>query len=105
MSECGYPCSGCKIQGVCPICVEGYLCPPSYPQHGCCLVYPAITFSCAQAVVIYPQMLMAPRGCSGACDQPQHSISLTVPYSALGGEKYISCPYFTQRNYSQLIIS
>lgn len=104
MSDSEYSCSGSRLLSICPICAESYFCRPSCSQHSCCLVYPGTIFSCAP-IVIYPQMLMAPKDFSGACGQPGHSISLTVPYSALKGEKCISCPYFTQRNRSQMIIS
>lgn len=65
MSDSGYSSSGCKKLSICPIGAEGYFCPPSDPQHGSCLLYPAIIFSCAQAIVIYPQVLVPPKDCSG----------------------------------------
>lgn len=99
MSECDYSCSGWRMLSVCPICAESYLCPSSYPQHCYCSVYLAVIFSCAQATLIYPQISLAPQDCSDACAQPEHSISLTVPGSPLRGEKYILCPYLTQKSF------
>lgn len=99
MLECEYSCSGWRMLSVCSLCAESYLYPCSHPQQCYCSVYMAIIFSSAQATVIYPQVSLALQDFSDACAQPQHIISLTVPYSALRGEKYILWLYFTQKSF------